>query len=412
MRFQRVENAARTRCWNDVRTEGAESLPNAGGHEPSRRERQVKRLNLPRSEPIALSDSRETSSRILLVRPRKIGDVILCTPLIRALRTAFPAATLGFLTQASCADLLAANPHLDRVHLYPAHGSLGAYVSIARELRRARYDVVIDLFSSPATARLAWATGAPRRIGYRIRGRTWAYTDPVQDEPMPRYVVHSLADLLAPLGVRVERLDLELPIAADRKEAALRRLAHLGVGADDFWVALVPGAAELAKIWPAERYAALADWLIGSMGAKVLLLHGQGEEPLAAAVRDAMTQRPLPLLPPAEHLGELAALVAQSSLYVGADVGTRHMAIAAGVPSVGIFGPAHPESWTPPASQIHLSVSHDPGCKSHCVFPRCPHLACINDIPVSWVRDAILSVLPAVRARSHSHPAAVPQSRP
>lgn len=386
---------------------GPESpLAHAGNDRHSHRQREVQRLNLPGAEQIRPSGSRAGDYRILLVRPRKIGDVILCTPLFRALRMAFPAAHLGFLTQASCADLLAANPHLDRIHLYPSGGSLGAYLSLALELRRARYDVVIDLFSSPTTAHLAWFTGAPRRIGYRIRGRSWAYTDTVERERAPRFVVSSLAEMLVPLGVRVERLDCELPIAPDRRATALRRLADLGVGTGDFWVALVPGAAELAKLWPAERYAATADWLIGSMGAKVLLLHGPGEEPLAAAVRDAMTQRPLPPLPPVERLGDLAALVAQAHLYVGADVGTRHMAIAAGVPSVGIFGRGHPEDWTPPASPIHLSVSHDPGCKSHCVFPHCPHLACIRDIPEAPVREAILRVLPAVRARSLPHPAA------
>jgi len=369
-------------------------------------------LTVSGAERIRADDGRTGDFRILLIRPRKIGDVILCTPLIRALRAAFPAARLGFLTQASCADLLAANPHLDRIHLYPSGGSLGAYVSLALELRRARYDAAIDLFSSPTTAHLAWFTGAPRRIGYRIRGRSWAYTDTIERERAPRFVVSSLAEMLAPLGVRVERLDCELPIAPDRMEAARRRLAGLGVGPDDFWVTLVPGAAELAKVWPAERYAAVADWLIGSVGAKVLLLHGPGEEPLAAAVRDAMTRHPLPPLPPVERLGDLAALVAQSSLYLGADVGTRHMAIAAGVPSVGIFGRGFPEDWTPPGSPIHLGVSHDPGCKSRCVFPHCPHLACIRDIPESSVRGAIQAVLPAARARLLRHPAAAPPSRP
>jgi heptosyltransferase III len=363
--------------------------------------------------PHAISSSAQAANgrglypRILIMRPRKIGDVVLCTPLIRELRRAFPTAHLAFLTQQTCADLLATNPHLDRIHVYPNSGGQMAYLRLARILRREHFDVVIDCFSSPATARMAWITRAPHRIGYRLRGRTWAYTNPVFANPAPRYVVNSLGDLLAPLGLRVTRLEPELPLAPERVEHAQSRLERMGVGAADLLVAMVPAAEERAKLWPVERYAAIADWLISTFGAKVLFLHGPGEQEHVSAVRGAMKEQALSAIPPVDHLGDLAALVSRAGMYVGSDVGTRHMAIALGVPTVGIFGRAFAESWTPPGSAIHVCVSHDPGCKAHCVFPHCPDLACIRDIPTAWVQDAILSLMPAVRSRAHEFPQGV-----
>jgi ADP-heptose:LPS heptosyltransferase len=337
--------------------------------------------------------------KILLIRPRKIGDVVLCTALFRALRQAYPTAHITFLTQIACAELMQGQPYLDQVLVYPESGSQGAYLGLARRLRRERFDVVIDLFSSPTTARLTRLTGAARRIGYRLRGRTWAYTDTVVPLREPHYMVHDLGGLLRPLGVRLQRSDPELAITAERRSGAKERMARLGVRAEDMVVALVPGAEETAKRWPVARYAAVADWMIETLGVKVLLLYGPGEAETVLAVRRAMRHQALPPVPPVAHLSDLAALLEQCGLYLGADVGTRHMSIAVGTPTVTIFGRAHVACWSPPGSARHVALGHDPGCKTACTFPRCATLACIQEIPQAWVKDAVLSLLPVLRAR-------------
>jgi lipopolysaccharide heptosyltransferase II len=348
--------------------------------------------------------NRHRFPNVLLIRPRKIGDVVLCTPLFRALRKELPAARISFLTGGVYSQLLEENPHLDEVIPYPTDGHQTRYLCLARYLRRQRYDAVIDCFSSPATARLAWFAHAPHRIGQRLWGRAWAYTDPVSTESTPRFLVQSLGDLLAPLGIPVGDVQPELHLSPERVRAARERLKVLGVKPGEFLVALVPGAEERAKLWPPERYAWIADWLIAELGARILLLHGPGEQALAMAVRQAMKEEALPPVPAVQHLGDLAALISACRLYVGADVGTRHIAIALGVPTIGIFGRAFAESWTPPDHPLHIALHHDPGCKSDCSYPRCHSLACVQDIPVKWVRDAVLALLPVLRLRSAETP--------
>ncbi|MDQ3346703.1 MAG: hypothetical protein M3545_01915, partial [Acidobacteriota bacterium] len=116
---------------------------------------------------------------ILLIRLRLIGDVVFTTPIPRALKRVFPAARLTYLVEAAAAPVVQGNPHLDEVLVAPRPSGLARIVCdirLARRLRRARYDLVIDLHGGPRSAWLALATGARQRIGYVVQGRTWMYT--------------------------------------------------------------------------------------------------------------------------------------------------------------------------------------------------------------------------------------------
>ena len=120
---------------------------------------------------------------ILLIRLRLIGDVVFTTPILRALRRQYPGARLAYLVEPHAAPIVAGNPHLDEVIVAArpdAPGRLAADLPLARRLRAARYDLVLDLHGGPRSALLAWASGAPRRIGYTVTGRGWMYTERVR----------------------------------------------------------------------------------------------------------------------------------------------------------------------------------------------------------------------------------------
>ena len=119
---------------------------------------------------------------ILLIRLRLIGDVVFTTPILRALRRRYPDARLAYVVEPHAAPVVVGNPHLDEVIVAArpdAPGRLAADLRLARRLRAARYDVVLDLHGGPRSALLAWASGAPRRIGYDVPGRGWMYTERV-----------------------------------------------------------------------------------------------------------------------------------------------------------------------------------------------------------------------------------------
>lgn len=332
------------------------------------------------------------SPRILLIQLRRIGDVLMTTPAVRALREALPAAHIAYLTEAPSNAVLRCSPRINAVKLRPARQGLWGHLRLMRELRRERYDVVIDFFSNPRSAQLAWATGAPRRIGFGFAGRRWAYTDPVETEQGRRYAAAHKAALLAPLGIAVPSLLPEVFLGPEHRAYAERLVEELGVREGDLLVALCPVSRQPYKVWPARHFARIADVLIERYGAKVLLFWGPGEEHFANAVRAGMAHAALPDYPVPDLL-QMAALLERCHLYVGNDNGPRHFAIAVGTPTVAVFGRPFPENWTPPGEPSHVAVAHDPGCKAHCTYPRCSHLNCINAVPYRAVEQAVESLL-------------------
>jgi ADP-heptose:LPS heptosyltransferase len=140
---------------------------------------------------------------ILLVRLRLIGDVVFTTPIPRALKQAFPGARVAYVVEPAAAPILAGNPHVDEliVATPPVGGvkRMVADLALARRLRRARYDVAIDLHGGPRSSWLTWASGAPQRIGYEIPGRSWMYTKRVARprELRARHSVRNQWDLLS-----------------------------------------------------------------------------------------------------------------------------------------------------------------------------------------------------------------------
>jgi ADP-heptose:LPS heptosyltransferase len=142
--------------------------------------------------------------RVLLIRLRLIGDVVLSTPVIRALRRAFPEARLSYLVERDAAAVVTGNPHLDEVLIVERSRGLMRVIDdlrLAWMLRRRRFDVVIDMHGGPRSSWLALASGAPRRIGYDMPGRQWLYTRTVgrPRELRPRHSVLNQWDLLGAL---------------------------------------------------------------------------------------------------------------------------------------------------------------------------------------------------------------------
>ena len=174
--------------------------------------------------------------RVLLIRLRLIGDVVLSTPLIRALRRTFPDASLSYLVERDAAAVVSGNPHLDEVIVVERTRGVARIVDdvrLARRLRQERFDVVIDMHGGPRSSWLALATGAPQRIGYDIAGRHWMYTRtvPRARELRPRHSVVNQWDLLNAIeGWRggdpdpaQDAVEMALDEAPDRRAAGARR---------------------------------------------------------------------------------------------------------------------------------------------------------------------------------------------
>jgi heptosyltransferase-3 len=208
--------------------------------------------------------------RFLLVQHRRIGDVLMCTPALRALREAHPEARIDFLTEPASVPVLERNPHLS--NLLVSRGGFASQTRLLREIRRARYDAVVDFYGSPRSAWTVAFSGAPRRIGFPYRARRVAYTEAVGTPPRV-YSALSRMHLVKRLGAWSDDLSLDFPIS-DNDRAFARRLWEREGLEDERVVAMFPSSRRADKVWPAERFSAVADALARGYDFRALLLWG------------------------------------------------------------------------------------------------------------------------------------------
>jgi ADP-heptose:LPS heptosyltransferase len=245
-------------------------------------------------------------------------------------------------------------------------------VALARRLRGEGFDVVVDFHGGPRASWLARATGAPRRIGYEVAGRSWLYTDVVARprDLRPRHSVENQWDLLAPLAPALSRTPnpaddrVEMPESADAAARVAERLAGAGVDATHRLVVVHVSAGNPFRRWPADFFVELVSRLgMADPVRRIILTSGPSEAGAARAIasraRDAMRGQGNTILTGEEFsLAELRSLVARAAVFVGGDSGPLHVASTSDVPIVGLYGPTLPVRSAPwrPASLITESV--------------------------------------------------------
>ena len=317
--------------------------------------------------------------RILLVRLRLIGDVVFTTPVIRALRRRYPQAHLSYLVEPSAAPIITGNPHLDEVIVAPKPrglARLAADVRLARSLRRARYDLAIDLHGGPRSGWLTWASGAPRRIGYDVNGRGWMYTSRVARAPdlRPRHSVRNQWDLLTPLGIAPPDPAIDAVEMGDDPQAAARadaRLRAAGIGPETPLVVIHVSAGNPFRRWPETSFQAVTEALVRRDPARRILLtsgpsDAEAARQIAGRAREALGELAVAVPDLGEFdLHELRSIIARAAVYIGGDSGPLHVAATTAVPVVALLGPTLPERskpWRDPRHFVEI-LDHQLPCR-------------------------------------------------
>ena len=301
---------------------------------------------------------------VLLIRLRLIGDVVFTTPLPRALKRAFPDTRLSYLVEEAAAPVVAHNPHIDElIVIQRVRGwkRLRDDLALARRLRAARYDIVIDLHGGPRSSWLTWATGARQRIGYDVKGRSWSYTRRVNRprELRARHSVVNQWDLLEAIegwprtAPDPARDAVEMPESPAAVRSIERRLHEAGIGAGDELIVAHVSAGNPFRRWPEPAFTELLTRLaLGSDRRRIIVSSGPSDRDAARRIIAASRQR---LADAAGRivdfgefdLGELRALIGRSKLFVGGDTGPLHIAATTATPIVGIYGPTLPARSAP-----------------------------------------------------------------
>jgi predicted lipopolysaccharide heptosyltransferase III len=285
--------------------------------------------------------------RILVIKLRYVGDVLLATPVLSRLRESFPKAHIAMLVNPGTDDVVRDHPALDEV-LVMERGSLARQWRFVRDLRRRRFDLVIDLTDADRSALLGWLSRAPVRLGYNSEGR-WRgvlYTQVVEADRFGIHTVRYHLTATEALGLTGRPPAPILAVAPEARREADRLLREAGVDGARPFVCLHPGARWWFKAWPAERYAALADLIQTETTAQALFLGGDQERSLESRIADGM-KTPFRSLIGKTGLRALAAVLERATLMVSNDNGPMHMAAALRVPVIGLFGPSDPAVWGP-----------------------------------------------------------------
>jgi lipopolysaccharide heptosyltransferase II len=275
--------------------------------------------------------------KLLVIKLRAVGDVILSTATLPNLRAAFPGATIDFLVERSCREVIAGNDQIDNLIVFAKTGMNGARILL--DVRRARYDMIIDLFGNPRSALMTFASRARYRVGYDFRGRSYAYNILVKPRGAEVHNVEFNLDALRKIGVSVTTKSPYFPLSAADREFAGREAGKLGL-TGRLVIGFNPGTNRPAERWPAERFAELGALIARRLAARICVFWGPGEKPLADAIAERIGEAAV--VAPRTSLKQLGAMFERCSLVVSNDTGPMHIAAALGVPTVGIFGPVNP----------------------------------------------------------------------
>jgi heptosyltransferase-2 len=343
--------------------------------------------------------------KILVRAPNWVGDAVMAIPALEAIRRTHPNDEIAILARPAVADLYRGQPFANRTLEYEKSarhtGWLGREKLVA-ELRRENFDLAVLLQNAFEAAWLAWRAGVPQRVGFKRDGRGLLLTTPVPvpiDGEIPRHESHYYLELIRRVGwieSRGEIAPIRLQIPESAREAAEGSLRHAGAK-DGVWrCAIAPGASYgAAKCWPPERFASLADRLISECGADVILFGTPGEKEIASRICAAMKCRAISLVGQTP-MRDLAAFFSACSIFVGNDSGAMHVAAAAGLPVVGIFGSTDPEGTAPVTPQFTL-IREAVSC-SPCFLRSCPvDHRCMTRIDVDSVFVAAQRIQHAAR---------------
>ena len=322
------------------------------------------------------------SRRILIVRLSAIGDVVMASGLIPALRARFPEAHIAWLAEPAVRDLLAANPRLDEVILWPRadwqrlwrekhYGELvRAIRSLVRELRARRFDLVLDLQGLLKSGLWARLTGARQRIGIGSReGAQWLMTEVLPRHSADQRIGSEYRMLARKLGAKDADFHMDLVLAAaDRlaAEALLREVLNCGAaGAPSGFIAIAPFTTRPQKHWFEERWAELVARLHAASGLPILMLGGPADREAAARIAAACIATAAPGLidlTGRTRIAATAAIIGQARLLIGVDTGLTHMGIALAVPTIALFGSTRPylDTASPTARVLYEPLACSP----------------------------------------------------
>ena len=349
---------------------------------------------------------------LLLLRFRRLGDIVLTTPAVSLLKSRFPGSSLTYLVEEPYRRLVEGHPDIDRVIVVPAKQNRSDFLRLIREIRRERYDALLDFHGGPRAAWIALLGGARLKIGHAIKSKGFLYhrTTPRRGLDSPLHSVETHAGLVRALGADFRKEDIPpliLPPARPEEIARVEALTaavasgQAGPGGGPLpLVVLHIGAGNAFRDWGEENAAVLASRLLEIPGISLAAVGGEGDRPREDRIAARLGSPRFLSLSGRLNMIEVRELVRRAVLFIGPDSGPMHLAAGTATPIIAYFGPTLPAlfgPWRPglePAKTVILETNPDcRPCRQRVCEPG--DYRCLRNISPDEVLAAARPFLPS-----------------
>ncbi len=327
--------------------------------------------------------------KILIIKPRGIGDVVLSTIVLDNLKYEFPSAKIDYLTEKPSNQFLELLPQIDNV-IVLKKSTFSEKLNTLRKIRKHKYDLVLDFYSNPFTAQLTFLSKAKYRAGFPYRGRKYAYNLFGEEERAKYHSAILHLKFIEKLGIKSDLKNIYFGIDNKAREKSDFFFFN-NFSKSDKVVAVSPSGGWDSKKAPPEKFAEFADAIAKSLNAKILIMWGPDDKEDAELITTKMKTKGI-IAPPTSII-EMAAFLEKSDAVLANDSGPMHISAAIGTPTLGLFGPTAPEFQGPFGEKNDYVILDDLECIK-CNLLTCPkNKECFRNINADTVVKKIARMI-------------------
>jgi lipopolysaccharide heptosyltransferase II len=302
--------------------------------------------------------------KILCIKPRGIGDIILSTIILDNLNEYFPGIKIDYLTEHFATQSLEDNPLVNNVL---AMKKKEFPLFVANRIRKEKYDMILDLWSNPRSAQITFLSGVRYRVGYNYRGRKYAYNIQVNPETDQQHAAEDNLSFLKTIGVPVKSKVVHYYVSTENNEWA-RDYIKNSFKDNSYVIGIVPSGGWLSKRCDASKWVDIGKKIKKDINVQFFIIWGPGDEKDAEYINDNLS--PDCITAPETDVKRLSALINNCNLIIANDSGPMHIAGALKIPTLGIFGPTNPTAHRPYSLNSDYVIKDD----LHCII--CNKLIC------------------------------------
>jgi heptosyltransferase III len=325
--------------------------------------------------------------KVLIIKPRGIGDLVLSTIMIDNLKSYLPGVKIDYLTEPFAKPSIEDNPNINKI-LTMKKTEFPLWVAL--RIRRERYDLMIDSWSNPRSAQITFLSGVKYRVGFGYRGRKYAYNIPATSERGAEHAAEHNLELLKAIHVPITSKNVQYFLSSSTKDYA-RSIYNNYFKDDDFVVGIIPSCGRESGRCEVSKWKEICQRINQEYDAKFFIIWGPGDKDDADNISKSIGDRAI--VAPKTDLKQMAGLINSCNIVIANDSGPMHISAALGRPTLGIFGPTNPIGHRPYSPISDYVIKEDLFCIV-CHKIKCPYgHECMFELPVDIVMNKISTML-------------------